>query len=372
MDIDLLSKMVRQLILDNDKVFLPGIGAFYAEIVPSSFSDKGYTVNPPYRRLFFRSKAEPDTLLADLYASSNGVTADVAGRIIGDFTEEMKGVLMTKKAVAFPGLGRLRATKENNFFFVPDEDLDIYPEGFGLEPVSLKTHQETEAEVAAVLSGLRNELDAGNASDAAAIEAAADDTAEAHAEDVQSDGEVAASAENAAVETAAADDTAAETASGNEPDAAESVPSGNESCAAEEPMSGNGTDETEEPLSDNETDSAVETVSANEKTTAAENAVAEEADSAEAVDPSAVTGPTDGTSPETGAVPVAGDSAAPVSGGGNAHAGWRKAGIAIAAVLAAAALLLIIYLVLAYVCPDFINSILYDQEELEVLRYGQR
>lgn len=330
MDIDLLSKMVRQLILDNDKVFLPGIGAFYAEIVPSSFSDKGYTVNPPYRRLFFRSKAEPDTLLADLYASSNGVTADVAGRIIGDFTEEMKGVLMTKKAVAFPGLGRLRATKENNFFFVPDEDLDIYPEGFGLEPVSLKTHQETEAEVAAVLSGLRNELDAGNASDAAAIEAAADDTAEAHAEDVQSDGEVAASAENAAVETAAADDTAAETASGNEPDAAESVPSGNE------------TDETEE------------------------------VDSAEDEEPAAVTDSAGSASPETGAVPVAGDSAAPVSGGGNAHAGWRKAGIAIAAVLAAAALLLIIYLVLAYVCPDFINSILYDQEELEVLRYGQR
>lgn len=314
MDIDLLSKMVRQLILDNDKVFLPGIGAFYAEIVPSSFSDKGYTVNPPYRRLFFRSKAEPDTLLADLYASSNGVTADVAGRIIGDFTEEMKGVLMTKKAVAFPGLGRLRATKENNFFFVPDEDLDIYPEGFGLEPVSLKTHQETEAEVAAVLSGLRNELDAGNASDAAAIEAAADDTAEAHAEDVQSDGEVAASAENAAVET----------------------------------------------------------VPANEKTTAAENTVAEEADSAEEEEPAAATDSAGSASPETGAVPVAGDSAAPVSGGGNAHAGWRKAGIAIAAVLAAAALLLIIYLVLAYVCPDFINSILYDQEELEVLRYGQR
>lgn len=299
MDIDLLSKMVRQLILDNDKVFLPGIGAFYAEIVPSSFSDKGYTVNPPYRRLFFRSKAEPDTLLADLYASSNGVTADVAGRIIGDFTEEMKGVLMTKKAVAFPGLGRLRATKENNFFFVPDEDLDIYPEGFGLEPVSLKTHQETEAEVAAVLSGLRNELDAGNASDAAAIEAAADDTA-------------------------------AETASGNEPDGVEAVPSGNE------------TDE------------------------------AEEADSAEDEEPAAVTDSAGSASPETGAVPVAGDSAAPVSGGGNAHAGWRKAGIAIAAVLAAAALLLIIYLVLAYVCPDFINSILYDQEELEVLRYGQR
>ena len=40
----------------------------------------------------------------------------------------------------FPELGRLRATKENNYFFVADEDMDIFPEGLGLEPVSLKAH----------------------------------------------------------------------------------------------------------------------------------------------------------------------------------------------------------------------------------------
>ena len=64
MDIDLLSKMVKELILDNDKVSLPGLGAFVAEVVPATFSDKGYTVNPPYRRLSFRSNLEQDTLLA--------------------------------------------------------------------------------------------------------------------------------------------------------------------------------------------------------------------------------------------------------------------------------------------------------------------
>ena len=45
MDIDLLSKMVKELILDNDEVSLPGVGSFVAELVPSSFSDKGYTIN---------------------------------------------------------------------------------------------------------------------------------------------------------------------------------------------------------------------------------------------------------------------------------------------------------------------------------------
>ena len=154
MDIDLLSKMVKELILDNDKVSLPGLGAFVAEVVPATFSDKGYTVNPPYRRLSFRSNLEPDTLLAELYARANGVEEDIAGRIVTEFVSELAEVLKVKKTVVFPGLGRLRATKENNVFFVADEDLDIYPEGFGLEPVSLKTHQETREEVGAVMESL--------------------------------------------------------------------------------------------------------------------------------------------------------------------------------------------------------------------------
>lgn len=155
MDIDLLSKMVKELILDNDRVVLPGLGSFVAEIVPSTFSDRGYTINPPYRRLFFRSKPDEGEKLVKFYAESNNVELEIAERIIKDFVAELKSVLHTKKTVVFPGLGRLRATKENNVFFVADEDLDIYPAGFGLEPISLKTHEETPQEVAAVVEGLK-------------------------------------------------------------------------------------------------------------------------------------------------------------------------------------------------------------------------
>ena len=155
MYIDLLSKMVKELILDNDRVALPGLGSFVAEIVPSTFSDRGYTINPPYRRLFFRSKPDDGELLVKFYAESNNVDLEIAEKIIRDFIIELKSVLHTKKTVVFPGLGRLRATKENNLFFVADEDLDIYPAGFGLEPISLKTHVETPQEVAAVVEGLK-------------------------------------------------------------------------------------------------------------------------------------------------------------------------------------------------------------------------
>ena len=155
MDIDLLAKMVKEAILDHDTVTLPGVGCFVAELVPSTFSDKGYTINPPYRRLYFSPKQGADTYLADLYARDNEeVDGEMATRILTEFLAEMKEVLKVRKTVVFPGLGRLRATRENHFFFVADEDLDIYPEGLGLAPLSLKTHVETPEEVATAVAGL--------------------------------------------------------------------------------------------------------------------------------------------------------------------------------------------------------------------------
>lgn len=138
MDIDLLSRIVKELITDHDKVGLPGLGAFVAEVVPASFSDKGYTINPPYRRLSFHPDNTEADLLVKFYSDSNHVPLEASRVYITEFLSELKQVLIQRKTVIFPGLGRLRATKENNFFFVPDEDLDIYPDGFGLQPVSMK------------------------------------------------------------------------------------------------------------------------------------------------------------------------------------------------------------------------------------------
>ena len=159
MDIDLLAKMVREIMMDHDSVTLPGLGSFAAEVVPATFSDKGYTINPPYRRLYFIPHQGSDTLLADLYSSSNNISTADATRILVEYLTEMREVLIAKKLIVFPGLGRLRATRENHFFFIADEDLDIYPSGFGLEPISLKTHEETPEEVEQAVSSLAQMLE---------------------------------------------------------------------------------------------------------------------------------------------------------------------------------------------------------------------
>lgn len=140
MDVELLSGMIGELMLDYDSLNLPGLGTFVAEEIPASFSDKGYTVNPPYRRLSFSENVSPDTLLIDFYAGANPQAPKEAEALLVDFLRQLADELRQRKAVELPGLGRLRATRENHFFFVPDEALDISPDACGLGSVSLKTH----------------------------------------------------------------------------------------------------------------------------------------------------------------------------------------------------------------------------------------
>lgn len=348
MDIDLLSKIVKELILDNDEVALPGIGSFIAEIVPSVFSDKGYTINPPYRRLSFRQKGSGDeNMVIDFYARCNNIDTPTASRIIREFLEEMRRVLETKKSIVFPGLGKLRATKENYFFFVADEDLDIYPEGFGLEPISLKTHEETPAEVSATMAALRSILNPEEAetvtaeTTAASAEANADE-AEANQEEakvnaadakMEEDGINASETETQTTDTeeAAPAEANAEEAEANvnEP-ATEEVNVPAEVNAPAEPTEDNATPAGDNPVNVND-------LAANAKTV--ENTKSE----------------TSATTARTTSRKPAGSKT------------WQviKWTVIILVILAVTALLT--FIILAHIAPDFIDSILYTPEELEIL-----
>lgn len=321
MDIDLLSKMVKELILDNDEVSLPGVGSFVAELVPSSFSDKGYTINPPYKRLSFRKKADAsDNVLIDFYAKSNNVDKETASKIVIDFLSEMQKVLELRKSIVFPGLGKLRATKENIFFFVADEDLDIYPEGFGLEPISLKTHEETPAEVSATIAALQDILNpeetegqSGSEEPSEAVSGPED------APEVTGGGQPESSLE-AEVESDSElqpEQQATAEESGHQ--------SENESQHDEEGEQEN--EPQQESESDNEPDVPVEQNNSNE--------------------------------PEQPRTEPAKKS----------RKGWKALIWTAVAIAALAVTFIVGFVILAHIAPDFIDSILYTQEELEIINH---
>lgn len=388
MDIDLLSKIVKELILDNDEVALPGIGSFIAEIVPSVFSDKGYTINPPYRRLSFRQKGSGDeNMVIDFYARCNNIDTPTASRIIREFLEEMRHVLETKKSIVFPGLGKLRATKENYFFFVADEDLDIYPEGFGLEPISLKTHEETPAEVSATMAALRSilnpeeEIEEANkpaeTAEATNAEEATTAPAEVNAEVAETDQEknevndeeadakgaeneeetAEANASETETQTAETEEAAPAEANTEEVEVNVNEPATEEVNAPAEQTEDNATPAGDNPVNVNDLAANAKTV---ENAGPAENTKSEPAEVPMADNKSGATMPaTTTTSTATTAQATSQKPAGSKT--------WQviKWTLIILVILAVTALLT--FIILAHIAPDFIDSILYTPEELEIL-----
>lgn len=419
MDIDLLSKMVKELIMTSDEVHLPGVGSFVAEIVPASFSDKGFTINPPYRRLYFRhrDKSPEDTALVDFYAESNGIDRENARLIITDFLGEMRELLEERKMIILPGLGRLRATKENNFFFVADEDLDIYPGGFGLERISLKSHEETRGEVSAAVASLKEMI-------SAPVEPVADNEPVA-VEDAPAE-------ETALVELVAAAEVVADAPDAVAAEIVDEVPAPEdgeaevgtvaESVPAEIAMEKSVVAETSSELVHGgisitgdvhpEDESVEETSSVDVRT---EEVIAEDASTVESVpgelhesdEPAvAVEEPhqenvveekqaeivseagaeehDESPVEEVAAVAVSEDAvvekpvteektpAEKIQAGDTTvrKSPWKTVGKVVLYVLIAIAVLLMAYIAISHFAPEFIDSILYSPEELEIINYG--
>ncbi len=371
MDIDLLSKMVKELILDKDEVSLPGVGTFVAEMVPSSFADRGYTILPPYRRLFFRQRVDDaDTALVDFYASSNGIEKERAQRIVTDFLLEMRDVLKQKKSIVFPGLGKLRATRENHFFFVADEDLDIYPAGFGLEPISLKTHQETPEEVSTVVEQLRAILTEKNT--APAVEPVLDEPVAEVAEEPVIEGTAIPVEQAPVIEEEPAPIVPAAEETPAVPVAEEPVVPV-EPVAQEEPVSiEEPVVPAEEPAAETVTPVVEEPVNSPEAPVKEEPAapIAEELVSTPEVPVKAQEVPVKvAEAPVKAQVVPAAKPEAPAEEPVRRRPAWKIWLWIGLGLLGLVILALVVFVILAHVAPDFIDSLLYTPEELEILHY---
>lgn len=318
MDVDLLSRMISELVVDHDRVGLPGVGTFYADVVPSTFSDRGYTINPPYRRLSFLPNAAENDLLVNFYSDVNGIPAEVAREYLTQFLSELAAVLRKRKSIMLPGLGRLRATKENNFFFVPDEKLDIYPEAFGLESVSLKTLPTMDDERVEIPFEFR----AVKAKAAAATSAGLTETVDP------------------AKPAQPAEQTTAQ-------------PSGQTSTAAV------AATETTKPA-----DQPAAMEASVQDGSAAEHDEAAAVPTATTAEPEALEAPeaTEPTEPATEATEA---EAAATEEQPKRFRWW----IPLLVLLALAAVALVAFLILAHVAPDFIDSILYTPEQLRIINY---
>lgn len=143
MDTNLFSRMVKELLADTGSAVVPGFGKFSVEDVPASFSDRGFTLNPPYRRVSFTLSEETDDALASLYAESNDLDIRKSQSVVLDYVVKLKDELRSSRTVVLPEFGQLRQAGRNCVVFVPDEGLSIFPQFDLLIPLSLKSRNFT-------------------------------------------------------------------------------------------------------------------------------------------------------------------------------------------------------------------------------------
>jgi len=139
MDLQLFTSLIKELILKNDKVYLPKLGSFITDTAPAYYSENRKVINPPYRRLFFRSKEmQDDGLLVNLYAKKANLSIEEASNEINTFIDNyIIKSLSTKKSVVLNDFGTFKATPENTYFFVAKSNLDIFPDMKGLNAISI-------------------------------------------------------------------------------------------------------------------------------------------------------------------------------------------------------------------------------------------
>jgi nucleoid DNA-binding protein len=145
-DVDVFAACLRDLLLENDIVTVPGLGSFITRLMPASFADRGRTINPPYRKLSFRASEQGDGQPFTEHLSTLLPEGSDAAGWLESFVKGFKEELDRTKRVELASLGAMRATAQNDYFFVASDDLDIYPEGMGLEAVTIKSSQPVEEE----------------------------------------------------------------------------------------------------------------------------------------------------------------------------------------------------------------------------------
>ena len=145
MEISLFSKCIKDLIAENDRVVVPYLGTFAAEMMPAAYSDRQTTILPPYRKMTFHKEnvaLSDGKLLLDKVVAETGVSFEQAGVELGWCLSRLCSELEGHKNCKLPGLGVMRANARNEFFFVPDDDLDIWPDGLGFEAISIKVSEK--------------------------------------------------------------------------------------------------------------------------------------------------------------------------------------------------------------------------------------
>ncbi len=138
-----IDKYIVELLKDNEKLVVPGLGSFAIEYIATTINPVDNTFTPPVKNILFDSITPDDDLLAQKIAEQENIHIDTAIKAINKFSDALASKIQKAKPASIKGLGIFSLNTENQIAFKPEISI-VSDEEFGLTGFASPTIEKPE------------------------------------------------------------------------------------------------------------------------------------------------------------------------------------------------------------------------------------
>ena len=140
-----LDRHIEILLLSNDCVIVPGLGAFVAHHVAAGYDEQEGLFFPPLRTVGFNPQITMnDSTLAQSYADAYDISYPEALKILEKEVGEIKKSLQEGKSYILNDIGKLSTNEDGNVLFEPCEAGLLTPSLYGLGSFEMPYLNDTD------------------------------------------------------------------------------------------------------------------------------------------------------------------------------------------------------------------------------------
>lgn len=132
-----IEKHLSGLLAEQDCVIVPGFGGFITNYIPAGINPVTHVFTPPSRQVAFNARLRNnDGILANHLVRSIDITYAEAIATIEKLSVEWVNILNKGEKVSIQGIGLIFSDKENNLQFIPESNINLLDDSFGLTSFS--------------------------------------------------------------------------------------------------------------------------------------------------------------------------------------------------------------------------------------------
>ena len=139
---------IRELLIKNQGVIIPGFGGFVSEYEPSVFDVTENKFLPPAKKILFKKEySYTDNLLIDYISEKENITKEESAEELKNFIERLQKSLGNGEKIAINGVGELGKNSKGEIFFEQDKESNLLADSFGLKAIKTKPIQQPKKEI---------------------------------------------------------------------------------------------------------------------------------------------------------------------------------------------------------------------------------